>query len=233
MYGLKDKNGNAADLHARPRLLRLVRHPRLSRLRLGRPGHEKTWTGVPLFLCIGKVDGGKGHGGYGAYNEALALKGYRIKLASATGKSRDHRLADHPQPTTRSSWPTSSGLRADDRLLPAAARRPEDRQQELSIGQISQDPAAAEVSGAVAQQERRVVSDDGGAAWSTAPAGACAAAGLARPGAAGALAVVGLVALPPPAAAPATQATRPRRRPAPPAPSSSPSSGEQGRSSSR
>ena len=46
---------------------------------------QKTWSGVPLFLCIGKIDGGKGHGGYGAYNEALALKGYRIKLTSASG----------------------------------------------------------------------------------------------------------------------------------------------------
>ena len=37
--------------------------------------------------CIGKVDGGNGHGGYGAYNEALVLlRGYRIKLTSATGK---------------------------------------------------------------------------------------------------------------------------------------------------
>jgi len=51
------------------------------------PVANKTWSGVPLFLCIGKVDGGKGHGGYGAYNEALARKGYRIKLISATGKS--------------------------------------------------------------------------------------------------------------------------------------------------
>jgi hypothetical protein len=45
----------------------------------------KTWSGVPLFLCIGKIDGGKVHGGYGAYNEALARKGYRIKLISASG----------------------------------------------------------------------------------------------------------------------------------------------------
>jgi hypothetical protein len=51
------------------------------------PTVAKTWSGVPLFLCIAKVDGGKGHGGYGAYNEALARKGYRIKLTSATGKS--------------------------------------------------------------------------------------------------------------------------------------------------
>ena len=51
------------------------------------PVGAKTWSGVPLFLCIGKVDGGKGHGGYGAYNEALARRGYRIKLTSATGKS--------------------------------------------------------------------------------------------------------------------------------------------------
>jgi len=46
----------------------------------------KSWSGVPLFLIIGKVDGGKSHD-YGAYNEALALKGYRIKLVNASGKS--------------------------------------------------------------------------------------------------------------------------------------------------
>jgi DMSO/TMAO reductase YedYZ molybdopterin-dependent catalytic subunit len=46
----------------------------------------RVWTGVPLFLCIGKVDGGKGHGGYGAYNEALALRGYRIRLYNASGR---------------------------------------------------------------------------------------------------------------------------------------------------
>ena len=55
---------------------------------------------------IGKVDGGPGHDSYGAYNEALALKGYRIKLVSTTGKyaiigSRTIRNR------TRSCWPTS------------------------------------------------------------------------------------------------------------------------------
>jgi DMSO/TMAO reductase YedYZ molybdopterin-dependent catalytic subunit len=47
---------------------------------------EAAWTGVPLFLIMGRVDGGKSHD-YGAYNEALALKGYRIKLVSASGAS--------------------------------------------------------------------------------------------------------------------------------------------------
>ena len=47
---------------------------------------DAVWTGVPLFLIMGRVDGGKSHD-YGAYNEALALKGYRIKLTSASGKS--------------------------------------------------------------------------------------------------------------------------------------------------
>ncbi len=51
------------------------------------PKTKKTWSGVPLFLCIGKVDGGPAHDSYNAYNEALALKGYRIKLVSANGKS--------------------------------------------------------------------------------------------------------------------------------------------------
>jgi hypothetical protein len=50
------------------------------------PATSKTWSGVPLFLCIGKIDGGKGHGGYGAYNELLARKGYWIKLTSTSGK---------------------------------------------------------------------------------------------------------------------------------------------------
>ena len=50
------------------------------------PTTSKTWSGVPLFLCIGKVDGGPGHDSYNAYNEALALKGYRIKLVSTSGK---------------------------------------------------------------------------------------------------------------------------------------------------
>lgn len=47
----------------------------------------RVWSGVPFFLCIGKVDGGKGHGGYGAFNEALALRGYRIKVSNAVGHS--------------------------------------------------------------------------------------------------------------------------------------------------
>jgi len=47
---------------------------------------QAAWTGVPLFLIMGRVDGGKTHD-YGAYNEALALKGYRIKLTSASGTS--------------------------------------------------------------------------------------------------------------------------------------------------
>jgi DMSO/TMAO reductase YedYZ molybdopterin-dependent catalytic subunit len=47
---------------------------------------DAMWTGVPLFLIMGRVDGGKSHD-YGAYNEALAIKGYRIKLTSASGAS--------------------------------------------------------------------------------------------------------------------------------------------------
>jgi len=48
---------------------------------------KKTWSGVPLFLLIGQVDGGPSHDSYKAYNELLAIRGYRIKLVSATGKS--------------------------------------------------------------------------------------------------------------------------------------------------
>ena len=46
-------------------------------------GH--VWSGVPLFLLMGKVDGGAKHN-YGAFNAVLAHKGYTITLAS--GKKR-------------------------------------------------------------------------------------------------------------------------------------------------
>ena len=43
-----------------------------------------TWSGVPLYLLVGEVDGGKDM----TYNAALAHKGYRIRLTSTTGKVR-------------------------------------------------------------------------------------------------------------------------------------------------
>jgi len=43
------------------------------------------WEGVPLYLVTGMVDGGKKHGP-GAYDEALAKKGYEIQLETADGK---------------------------------------------------------------------------------------------------------------------------------------------------
>ena len=45
----------------------------------------KRWEGVPLYLVTGMVDGGKKHGP-GAYNAALAKKGYKIQLETADGK---------------------------------------------------------------------------------------------------------------------------------------------------
>jgi len=50
------------------------------------PTSKKTWSGVALYLCIGKVDGGPGHDSDKAYNDRLARKGYRIKLVGANGK---------------------------------------------------------------------------------------------------------------------------------------------------
>ena len=42
------------------------------------------WTGTPLYLLVGEVDGGKTTM---TYNATLARKGYRIRLYSASGKS--------------------------------------------------------------------------------------------------------------------------------------------------
>ena len=87
MYGLKDKKGNRQTYTLDRATFDSCATPGCHGASWVEPATQKTWSGVPLFLCIGKVDGGKGHGGYGAYNEALALKGYRIKVTSATGAS--------------------------------------------------------------------------------------------------------------------------------------------------
>ncbi|MCX6371931.1 MAG: hypothetical protein NTX16_02410 [Actinobacteria bacterium] len=85
MYGLKNKHGKRQTYTLDRETYDSCATPGCHGSSWVNAASAKTWTGVPLFLCIGKVDGGKGHGGYGAYNEALALKGYRIKLTSATG----------------------------------------------------------------------------------------------------------------------------------------------------
>jgi DMSO/TMAO reductase YedYZ molybdopterin-dependent catalytic subunit len=87
MYGLKNKAGKRQTYTLDRQSYDSCATPGCHGSAWTDPATKKTWTGVPLFLCIGKVDGGKGHGGYGAYNEALALKGYRIKITSATGAS--------------------------------------------------------------------------------------------------------------------------------------------------
>ena len=85
MYGLKDERGKRQAYTLDRLTYDSCATPGCHGSSWVSPAPEKTWSGVPLFLCIGKVDGGKGHGGYGAYNEALALKGYRIKITSAGG----------------------------------------------------------------------------------------------------------------------------------------------------
>jgi hypothetical protein len=86
MYGLKRKNGTRQTYTLDRKTYDSCATPGCHGASWTDTATGKTWTGVPLFLCVGKVDGGKSHGGYGAYNEALALKGYRIKLVSTTGR---------------------------------------------------------------------------------------------------------------------------------------------------
>jgi DMSO/TMAO reductase YedYZ molybdopterin-dependent catalytic subunit len=86
MYGLRQKNGKRQTYTLDRGSYDSCATPGCHGQSWVNPTTQKTWSGVPLFLCIGKVDGGPGHDSYNAYNEALALRGYRIKLVSATGK---------------------------------------------------------------------------------------------------------------------------------------------------
>jgi DMSO/TMAO reductase YedYZ molybdopterin-dependent catalytic subunit len=86
MYGLKGKNGKRQTYTLDRASYDSCAAPGCHGNSWLNPTTKKTWSGVPLFLCIGKVDGGPGHDSYNAFNEALALKGYRIKLVSATGR---------------------------------------------------------------------------------------------------------------------------------------------------
>jgi DMSO/TMAO reductase YedYZ molybdopterin-dependent catalytic subunit len=87
MYGLKAKNRKRQTYTLDRGSYDSCATPNCHGFSWVNPTTKKTWSGVPLFLCIGKVDGGPGHDSYGAYNEKLALKGYRIKLVGANGKS--------------------------------------------------------------------------------------------------------------------------------------------------
>lgn len=86
MYGLKRKDGTRQTYTLDRSSYDSCATPGCHGSSWTNPTTEKTWSGVPLFLCIGKVDGGPGHDSYNAYNDALAIKGYRIKLVSTTGK---------------------------------------------------------------------------------------------------------------------------------------------------
>lgn len=87
MYGLKDKKGKRQTYTLDRGSFDSCAAPGCHGFSWVNPSTEKTWSGVPLFLCVGKVDGGSGHDSYGAYNERLALKGYRVKLVGANGKA--------------------------------------------------------------------------------------------------------------------------------------------------
>jgi DMSO/TMAO reductase YedYZ molybdopterin-dependent catalytic subunit len=86
MYGLKRRNGTRQTYTLDRVSYDSCAAPGCHGFSWVNPATTKTWSGVPLFLCIGKVDGGAGHDSYGAYNEALALRGYRVKLVAADGK---------------------------------------------------------------------------------------------------------------------------------------------------
>jgi DMSO/TMAO reductase YedYZ molybdopterin-dependent catalytic subunit len=86
MYGLKGKNGRRQTYTLDRTSYDSCSAPGCHGESWVNPADDKTWSGVPLFLCLGKVDGGKGHDSYAAYNDALALRGYRVKLVSSTGK---------------------------------------------------------------------------------------------------------------------------------------------------
>jgi DMSO/TMAO reductase YedYZ molybdopterin-dependent catalytic subunit len=86
MYGLKRKNGTRQTSTL----------DRASYQSCAAPGcHGRTWvtptghawSGVNLSYIMGRVDGGRSHGD-DALNMKLAMRGYRIKLVSATGAYR-------------------------------------------------------------------------------------------------------------------------------------------------
>ncbi len=86
MYGLKRRDGSRQTYTLDRSSYDSCAAPGCHGFSWVNPTTKKTWSGVPLFLCVGKVDGGPGHDSYGAYNEALALRGYRIKLVAANGR---------------------------------------------------------------------------------------------------------------------------------------------------
>jgi DMSO/TMAO reductase YedYZ molybdopterin-dependent catalytic subunit len=84
MFGLKRKNGTRqTSLLDRASYISCSAPGCHGRAWVGSTGG--VWTGVNLSYIMGRVDGGRAHGD-DAFNASLAMRGYRIKLVSATGK---------------------------------------------------------------------------------------------------------------------------------------------------
>jgi len=86
MFGLKRKNGTRQTSVLDRASYQSCAAPGChGRTWVSPTGHP--WSGVNLSYIMGRVDGGRSHGD-DALNLRLAMKGYRIKLVSATGKYR-------------------------------------------------------------------------------------------------------------------------------------------------
>ncbi len=115
-----------------PRLVRELRLARLSRLWLRDARAAQRYEGVPLWLAVGLVDDKLKHG-KGAYDAALARKGYKIYLFAADGRSvvLDSRAIDHKNSIILSSKVNGAELPAAEfpmRLVgPGLTRRAADR----------------------------------------------------------------------------------------------------------
>ena len=113
MFGLS-AGRHAPDVHVRQRRRQFdsCASPGCHGSRGPTPPPPRRGAACPCSCCVGQVDGGKGHGGYGAYNEALALRGYRVKLSPPMA-STPSSAADHPQPQEHPARQQDDGLRPD------------------------------------------------------------------------------------------------------------------------
>ena len=99
-------------------------------------GNNNVWTGIPMWLLVGRVDDGNAHETSNvvrAFNDTLALQGYKVKVTTGAGYSCEfdsfrvmrnsniivaNRLNGAPLPNPY--WPmrlVGSGLSSDEMLL--------------------------------------------------------------------------------------------------------------------
>ena len=173
---------HAPDLHPRPRVLRLLRRPRLPRVLVDQPDDQQDVERRAALLLHRQGRRRQGPRQRRRLQRGARPQGLPHQAGVGDRQVRDHRLAHGAQPHEHRPRQQAHGLRSDGQVLPAATRRADEvraRRTSRSAGSARSSCCPSETSGLPRERARNPGRRRRGAGR---PAGACGDAGSGRPG---------------------------------------------------